>query len=156
MKDPGNTSTSLAPRDGVLVLDDRSRQYCDACLPEYREAQINSFADTGRAKLKAVRAAGIDPSKSEAATEKRRASMQRRRQEEIAWDAAHAGTEIDETVFAREILPGLQIVSLTQMSVATGLSQQYCSLIRRGLKVPHSRHWETFRNLSSHDANYEC
>lgn len=35
----------------------------------------------------------------------------------------------------------LQDVSLGMMAKATGLSEQYCSLIRRGEYVPHPRHW---------------
>lgn len=132
-----------------MVLDDRTRQYCDECLPEYREAQRAAFSDAGRAKLKELRAAGIDPSRTGVAAEKRRSTMQQRKREEAEWYAAHPDAKADEAVFRREILPRLQNLSLVQISAATGLSPQYCSLVRRGLKVPHQRHWEEFRKISS-------
>jgi hypothetical protein len=131
-----------------VVLEDRSRQYCDECLPEYREAQAASYAEAGWVKLKALREAGIDSSQTVEATEKRRTTMQQRRREEAEWDAAHPDAIVDEAVFRSEVLPGLQGVPLSTLVATTGLSQQYCSLIRRGLKVPHPRHWELFRNVA--------
>jgi hypothetical protein len=32
---------------------------------------------------------------------------------------------------------------------ATGLSRTYCGMIRRGVRVPHQRHWEALRELVS-------
>lgn len=87
----------------------------------------------------------MDPSHTGEAAEKRRSVMKQRRQEELAWDAAHPDIKVYEAEFAKEILPGLRGLSLTRIAAATGLSQQYCSLIRRGLKVPHARHWTSFR-----------
>ncbi len=43
--------------------------------------------------------------------------------------------------FTRDVLPGLQSVPLRVMAEATGLSEGYCSFVRRGQKVPHRRHW---------------
>jgi hypothetical protein len=68
--------------------------------------------------------------------------MQQRRRDEAEWDEAHPDAIVDEAVFRSEILPGLQGLPLSTLVVATGLSQQYCSLIRRGLKVLHARHWD--------------
>lgn len=85
---------------------------------------------------------------------KLRSVMKQRRHEELEWDAAHPDTVIDEARFMNEIMPKLNHLSLSQISAATGLSQQYCSLIRRGLKVPHRRHWSSFKAVtqpSEHD-----
>jgi hypothetical protein len=30
---------------------------------------------------------------------------------------------------------------------ATGLSRTYCGMIRRGVQIPHPRHWEALRAL---------
>ena len=109
-------------------------------LPESPEAHIASLSDTGRAKLKELRTTGIDPSQTGEAAEKRRTTMQQRRTEEAEWDATYPGTEVDESVFTDEILKTLETFSLKSMSSASGLSQQYCSLVRRGLKVPHPWH----------------
>lgn len=56
-------------------------------------------------------------------------------QDQAAWEAEH-GTDADPEALRREILPHLQGVSLSRMAKATGLSEQYCSLIRRGLTLP--------------------
>jgi hypothetical protein len=49
--------------------------------------------------------------------------------------------EIDPAIFENEIWPKLGEVSLIKMMRATGLSRTYCGLIRRGVKIPHPRHW---------------
>ena len=43
--------------------------------------------------------------------------------------------------------PKLKTVSLLVTMRATGLSRTYCGMIRRGVRVPHPRHWEAFRGL---------
>jgi hypothetical protein len=75
-----------------------------------------------------------------------KANSQRMR-EVRAWDKEHE--QPDPGVFAREILPGLQGIPLRRLAEATGLSIQHCGLIRRGLRVPHPRHWESLRVLKS-------
>ena len=49
--------------------------------------------------------------------------------------------------FTRMILPGLAAVSVRAMAAATGLSHPYCSMIKRGIYVPHPRHWGALRSL---------
>jgi len=39
-------------------------------------------------------------------------------------------------------------VSLSAMVEATGLSKGYCSFIKRGVKVPHERHWPALSQLA--------
>lgn len=53
----------------------------------------------------------------------------------------------DPAVFTRDILPIIRDVPLRKLQVATGLSIRYCSFIRRGVRVPHPRHWEKFRQI---------
>lgn len=118
---PTKLEALAACRECGVILEDRSRHYCGDCLPAYRDAQ---------------------------AAEKRRTMMKQRRKEELDWDAAHPDVRVDEEIFAREILPQLQRLSLSVISEHTGLSQQYCSLIRRGLYVPHPRHWAALRRLA--------
>jgi CRISPR-associated endonuclease Cas1 len=149
---PQKLEAPAACRECGAVLEDRSRHYCDECLPGHREAQAASYAEAGRTKLREMREAGIDPSQTGEAAEKRRDTMKQRRREEAAWDKAHPDVEVDEEVFRSEILPGLQGLPLSTLVAATGLSQQYCSLIRRGLKVPHPRHWESLRTLGRNQA----
>ena len=57
-----------------------------------------------------------------------------------AWDEGNERP--DPEFFVRDILPELQGIPLRKLAEATGLSVQDCGLIRRGLRVPHPRHWE--------------
>jgi hypothetical protein len=149
---PDRLLVPAACRDCGVSLDDGSRMYCDVCLPGYQEAQTTAFSDSGRAKLAELRATGKDPSKGGQAKAKRGRKNSQHMQEQAAWEAQH-GTNSDPEVFRREILPRLQGVPLGVMTKVTGLSHQYCSLIRRGLYVPHQRHWELLVSLAMREVS---
>lgn len=101
-----------------------------------------AFRAAGRERLEALRTAGKDPAHSDAANELRGAKVARLQKEFRRWNAEH-GEECDPEEFRRIILPLLQGVSLGTMAKATGLSEGYCSFIRRGMKIPHQRHWQS-------------
>ena len=65
-----------------------------------------------------------------------------------AWSRKHSDT-FDPESFAKEIGPRLAMASRAAMMKATGLSRPYCSMIRRGVRVPHPRHWGALRGLAS-------
>jgi hypothetical protein len=52
------------------------------------------------------------------------------------------GKLVDLSALQRDILPLIQGVPLSRLQRATGLSLRYVSLIRRGERTPHPRHWE--------------
>jgi hypothetical protein len=52
------------------------------------------------------------------------------------------------SAFQRDILPLIQAVPLSRLQRATGLSIRYVSLIRRGERTPHPRHWSGFVRAS--------
>jgi hypothetical protein len=58
-----------------------------------------------------------------------------------SWDDQH-GKLVDLSAFQRDILPLIQNVPLGRLQRATGLSLRYVSLIRRGERTPHPRHWQ--------------
>jgi hypothetical protein len=60
-----------------------------------------------------------------------------------------SGPTPDPTVFATEILPRPRDLAARQIAAATGLSQHYCALIRRGRKAPHPRHWSALQAVAS-------
>ena len=57
--------------------------------------------------------------------------------------------EMNPAIFEREIRPKLGNFSLLETMQATGLSRTYCGMIRRGVRIPHPRHWEALRDLVS-------
>jgi hypothetical protein len=66
------------------------------------------------------------------------------------WSWRHHGTAPPDTrVFKRETLPGLQRFTLATLAETTGLSRGYCARIRKGEVVPHPRHWDGLRQLST-------
>ncbi len=130
-----------------VVLDDSSRKYCDACFPERREAAVAKFASAGPAALAKRRAEGADPAHTSEARRKQAlraaANVRANREWEESNNVIH--TKLD---FARDIQPRIQGLPLSKIMEATGLSLRYSSLIRRGMKVPHPRHWQALANLS--------
>ncbi len=125
-----------------VVLDAADRAYCDGCLPEHQEA----FERAGPTTLGRLRAEGRDPAHGGEAARKRGPSNARRQREAGSWNRVHP-VRPDPEVFRREILPRLQSVSLGRIAKATGLTRMYCSLIRRGLYVPHPMHWEMLKAI---------
>jgi CRISPR-associated endonuclease Cas1 len=122
-------------------LPHRGRVYCDDCLPHYQRDTYQAFAESGRAAVARKRSEGIDPSHGGAVAERRGAATARRTWELQEWKVAHPGTIVDPEVFAREILPALHGVPLSELARATGLTAGYLSRIRRSEKTPHPRHW---------------
>ena len=131
---------------GVVLLR-QDRGHCNECMPREVRASATAFREAGRMKLAALRAEGEDPAHSEEANRQRGIKVSQAQKAFRQWNAAHGG-EADPEVFRRDILPRLQSVSLGMMAKATGLSQSYCSSIRRGLHVPHQRHWGVLHYLS--------
>ncbi len=142
---PQRPAMPNACRSCGVVLETRRRSYCDECLPDQRVRNILAFKAAGPAALVELRAEGRDPSHGGAAARKRAASLARRQEEAAVW--RQGGGSYNPEDFRRDILPRLQNVPIEKMAKASGLSTQYCSLIRRGLYVPHPRHWGRFAHL---------
>lgn len=144
---PKPITTVQACLECGVILEDSNRRVCDDCLPEHTEKNNQKFSPAGRAKLQELRAKGIDPSTSPEANAKRSESMTRRRKERELWEQQNPQAFVDPDWFKHELVPALESFTLGEIAEATGLSRQYCSFIRRGLKVPHPRHLESFRHL---------
>jgi hypothetical protein len=145
---PEKVIAPIACRECGIVLDNATRKYCDDCLPTYEVEAIATFSARGRTRLAEHRHAGNDPSHGGDAGKRRGVKTAQRKRELAAWEAEHGNAHTDSLMFTAEILPHLQQVSLGTMAKATGLSMQYCSLIRRGQKFPHRRHWDALKALT--------
>lgn len=136
-----------ACHDCGVILGDSARRYCDECLPDIRlEHDTNTFAVAGPTKLAALRAAGTDPAHGGKAGKARGQRNAAHVAAAVRWEHEQSDTPAPET-FARDILPALQSVPVRAIAEATGLTKGYCSFVRRGLKVPHRRHWEALARL---------
>ncbi len=134
-----------------LVLEWTGRDYCDGCLPEYRTEQATeSFGQAGPSALTRLRAEGIDPAHGGVAGRKRGERNGAHAAAMARWEREREGGEpTDLDTFVRDILPRLRGVSLRVIAEATGLSEGYCSFVRRGQKVPHRRHWPVLMQLGT-------
>lgn len=144
---------------GVVLEPSARRRYCNECMPRQRavlgtgegrvalEMTRSAFAAAGgRAALAKMRAEGRDPAHGGDAAERRGRTITAQMAAGAAWDQEHGDID-DGADFTRDALPGLRSVPLQVMVNATGLSRGYCSFIRRGLKVPHRRHWAALARL---------
>jgi hypothetical protein len=87
------------------------------------------------------RAGGNDPAHTIEARRKQGLRAAENVRANAEWERKNEGLDLDLD-FGRDVPPNLRELSLSTIMGATGLSLRYCSLIRRGLKVPHQRHWE--------------
>lgn len=119
----------------------RTRTYCDDCLPHYqREQYQKAFHGSGLAAIEQQKAVGTDPTHGATAAARRAGANVTRKREAREWDEQH-GKLVDLSAFERDILPVIQDIPLSRLQAATGLSLRYVSLIRRGERTPHPRHW---------------
>jgi len=128
---------------GVLLEEQRrDRLYCDSCVARSRRRDL----DAGREVLNELRREGSDPAHGGRAARRRASTQRRQARARARWhDALDSRT--DSAVFRREILPRLRRVSLSRIARSLDVSPGYASFIRRGLRVPHPRHWETLKIL---------
>ena len=145
---PGHVSaaTRIAPKckrcGGPLPRP--SRVYCDDCLPHFqREQYQKAFHGSGLAAIEQEKARGADPTHGSKAAARRATTNVQRKHEAREWEERH-GKLVDLSAFQRDIWPLIQNVPLSRLQQATGLSLRYVSLIRRGEKTPHPRHWTAF------------
>lgn len=125
---------------------------CDDCLPDHKGEQYEqAFEGSGPAAIERKRTAGGDPTHGEAAAARRAEANITRKRQAREWDERH-GKLVDLSALQRDILPLIQNVPLSRLQRATGLSLRYVSLIRRGERVPHPRHWASFSAVAGSES----
>jgi hypothetical protein len=139
------TATSRRCAECAVEIPARGRaRYCDRC----RRANTLAHLDAQRAKathaLEALRVQGRDPAHGGRAARERGTKNATHLRVASQW----AGPAPDPTVFTTEILPGLAHQTIAELADATGLSDRYLRLIKRGQVVPHPRHWPALRQLA--------
>lgn len=126
--------------EGPLAAPDRT--YCDACL---ETVQKHSAAAGASRAAAARRSAGVtDRRSAEDVKSKRWRVLTERENERKDWESKH-GPGPDRAIFTRQIAPLLRDVPAAILATATGLSRPMCHRIKRGVNVPHPRHWAAIR-----------
>ncbi len=124
-------------------LTTRRRKYCDICLPALEQRPCATGVIRASARRKA---AGIRDQRSAPETvAKRWGKIAARQAEHDEWESEH-GPGPSRDVFLHELTPRLKQLPVDLLITATGLSKVMCYRIRRGLSVPHWRHWDTIRS----------
>lgn len=127
----------------------RTQTYCEDCYPDAHAEQVaETFTGSGLATLAELRASGNDPAHGGDAGQRRGERNAAHVAAAMTWDQDDDDRALlDAETFTSDILPGLRGVPLRSIAEATGLSQGYCSFVRRGQRVPHRRHWATLARL---------
>jgi transcriptional regulator with XRE-family HTH domain len=81
---------------------------------------------------------------------RRGAAIAARKRALTEWEQANPGTVYDPEWFAREVLPGLAGVKLSEIVEATGMSKAYASDVRRGKWTPHVSTWPALAEVVGH------
>lgn len=121
------------------------RQYrqkdCEECAVIRRDASIPSLVRAAEAARAARRVLGTDGSNSEVATSRRAHTNALRHAEARTWRRSRAQMAEDRETFRKDVLPRIQKLEVAGLARLTGLSKAQCSLVRRGLRTLHPRHW---------------
>jgi hypothetical protein len=117
------------PRARIATTVDRRRKYASDARPDCRCQNCGELYRGKRCKDCGFAPVSID----DAGADRQRVGARANRD----WSGP-----ADDRDFKRDILPGLQGITLRRIMEATGLSKRFASQIRNGLAVPHRRHWD--------------
>ena len=112
----------------------------DACEEAARAHGLGAFVAAGTEVLRRRHAEG-----AAALTEEGRGRLRVAASDRVAeardWQRGHKWPK-DPDAFGRDVLPRLADVPVRELVEATGLSENYCRSIKKGLVVPHPMWWE--------------
>ena len=92
-------------------------------------------------KMKNLAPSGWAANQSAQAQALRSEAQQRHAAAQKAWDPAAHPAWLNEEAYRQEIQPLLTSFSTSAIATALGVSWAYASLVRKGQKLPHPRHW---------------
>jgi CRISPR-associated endonuclease Cas1 len=109
--------------------------WCPACLPGQlaQQGSVGGLRRMGKVTGELTKA-------------KQRAALAEHQEACAAWNRVRANENDDET-YKRDVLPRVLGQPIQVITKATGLSRAYASRVRRGLVIPHPRHWKALRKL---------
>ena len=111
--------------------------YCMKCVPAINRERLIETAKLGRIATHSPVA------------EARRAATHMKQVEALRkWSPSDLPSWLDEEFYRRKILPRLSEFTVKKIRVAIDVSHPYATLIKRGLKIPHRRHWMRLAGLA--------
>jgi len=111
--------------------------YCAKCVPDVNRENMLRQAKLGQIATHS------------AIAETRRAATQAKQAESLRkWNPSALPKWLDESFYRREILPRLSNFTVKKIRLAIDVSHPYATLIRRGVSIPHPRHWMPLAELT--------
>ena len=148
---PASPPTAPATcRDCGTALAAHADKLCPSCWIPERARLATARAARGRASRNFTRqTTGQDPTQTVAARQKRSDALRRERALRDAWAREHPHKASDRAEYDHQVFPLLAAVSLSEITSATGMGLSAASKVRRGLLLPHARHWECLALLGT-------
>jgi hypothetical protein len=113
--------------------------YCAKCMPDVNRENLLRQAKLGRIATHSAIAEA-----SRAATHAKHVEAMRK------WNPSDLPGWLDEETYKREILPRLMKFTVKTIRLRIDVSHPYATLIKRGLKIPHPRHWMALAELAGY------
>jgi hypothetical protein len=86
-----------------------------------------------------------------ASAEARRSATQTKQAQALSkWNPSDLPGWLDEDTYRRDILPLLSKFTVKSICLTLGVSHPYATLIRRGMTIPHPRHWLPLADLAGY------
>jgi CRISPR-associated endonuclease Cas1 len=111
--------------------------YCLKCVPAVNRDRLIETAKLGRIATH-----------SPAAEARRAATHMKQVEAQRKWNPSELPSWLDEEFYRREILPRLSEFTVKKIRVAIDVSHPYATLVKRGLRIPHPRHWLRLAKLA--------
>ncbi len=124
------------------------KTYCPTCAKLQQAESAPRLQVAGPTALVRMRAKGRDRTNTPEARGKRSGKAARRHWENRLASGRIRTSRSEREEFRTRILPRLASIPLRALVDATGLSKPHCSMIKRGLRVPHPRHWPALQLVS--------
>lgn len=116
--------------------------YCIKCVPAVNRESMLEKAKLGRIATHSPVA------------ETRRAATHAKQVEALRkWNPADLPSWLDEDYYRREVLPRLCAFTVKTIRTTIDVSHPYATLVKRGDRIPHPRHWVALSRLTGHGIN---
>jgi CRISPR-associated endonuclease Cas1 len=114
--------------------------YCAKCVPLVNRENLLKQATLGRIATHSASAEAL-----RSATQSKHAEALRK------WNPLDLPRWLDEEFYRQEILPRLAKLTVKKIRLAIDVSHPYATLIRRGMSIPHPRHWLSLAKLTGYE-----
>ena len=110
--------------------------YCAKCVPNVNRENLLRQAQLGQIATHSA----IAEARRAATHAKQVGALHR-------WNPSSLPKWLDEDFYRAQVLPRLPQLTVRKIRLTIDVSHPYATLIRRGVKIPHPRHWQLLAGL---------